>query len=54
MEESSLLVLGLDEEIPLGLHFGMFLPTIAGQGDKEQQAKWLPLAKTFGIIGCCE
>ena len=52
MEESSLLVLGMDEEIPLGLHFGMFIPTLAGQSDREQQQKWLPLAKTFSIIGC--
>ena len=28
-----------------------FVPTIQGQGDPEQQAKWLPLARDYKIIG---
>ena len=29
----------------------VFVPTIQGQGDLEQQEKWLPLAKDYNIIG---
>ncbi len=36
---------------PLGLHFIMFIPTLAGQGTKEQQEKWLPRAFNLDIIG---
>jgi acyl-CoA oxidase len=32
--------------------FGLFLPTIMGQGSAEQVAAWLPRALRFEIIGC--
>ncbi|EGD76132.1 hypothetical protein PTSG_00839 [Salpingoeca rosetta] len=39
------------EQLPVGLHWAMFIPCIKGQGTKEQQAKWLPLAETMQIVG---
>lgn len=42
----------IDEPLPIGLNLGMFIPAIEGQGTEEQAAKWLPLAKSFSIIGC--
>jgi acyl-CoA oxidase len=29
----------------------MFIPTILGQATEEQKRKWLPLAKSYAIIG---
>ncbi|XP_022795234.1 peroxisomal acyl-coenzyme A oxidase 1-like [Stylophora pistillata] len=37
--------------LPYNLHKGMFIPTLKGQGTKEQKAKWLPLAESLQIIG---
>ncbi|CAH0562111.1 unnamed protein product [Brassicogethes aeneus] len=36
---------------PLTLHYVMFIPTITGQGDFEQQAEWMHKAWTCSIIG---
>ncbi|CAG5122878.1 unnamed protein product [Candidula unifasciata] len=44
-------VLFPSEPSPFGLHESMFIPTIDKQGTDEQRAKWLPVAKRFGIIG---
>jgi len=33
-------------------HFGLFLPTIMGQGSLDQIMIWLPKALNFEIIGC--
>lgn len=41
----------IDEDMPIGLHVGMFIPTILGQGTDEQQKKWIPLARQYKIIG---
>lgn len=35
----------------LSVHYGMFVPTITGQGTDEQQAEWLQRAKDLSIIG---
>jgi len=37
--------------LPIDLHFSMFVTTIRGQGDDEQQAYWLPKAINFEIVG---
>jgi len=37
--------------LPIDLHFSMFVTTIRGQGDDEQQAYWLPKAVNFEIVG---
>uniref|UniRef100_A0A914UL59 Acyl-coenzyme A oxidase N-terminal domain-containing protein n=1 Tax=Plectus sambesii TaxID=2011161 RepID=A0A914UL59_9BILA len=36
---------------PFELHYGMFLPTLRGQGTDEQQEKWIPLALIRAIVG---
>ena len=36
---------------PPDLHMGLFAVCIMQQADSEQQAKWLPLAKSFEIFG---
>lgn len=41
----------LDEPCGMDLHVGMFIPTIQGQGDAEQQAAWLPLCYNLSVIG---
>ncbi|KAE9038508.1 hypothetical protein PR003_g5782 [Phytophthora rubi] len=50
-EEQSILLNALGEQVPFDLHREMFIPTIENQGTDEQQAKWLPLATTYRIIG---
>ncbi|KAG7376740.1 hypothetical protein PHYPSEUDO_012798 [Phytophthora pseudosyringae] len=45
------LYVALGERLPLEVHRAMFLPTLENQADNEQQAKWLPLARAFKIIG---
>ena len=42
---------GAHENSPLGLHYGMFLPTIHKQATEEQKKKWLPLAEKLQMIG---
>ncbi|KAJ3172573.1 hypothetical protein HDU88_005902 [Geranomyces variabilis] len=42
----------MDEPGPYFLHYSMFKPTLIGQCDDEQKAKWLPLADNMNIIGC--
>ncbi len=41
----------LEKAGALGLHVGMFLPTIELLGTKEQREEWLPRARTLEIIG---
>lgn len=35
----------------LGVHYGMFLPTIVGQGTQEQKDEWVDRAMNLNIIG---
>ena len=41
----------IDEPGGLDLHLGMFIPTIQGQGTKEQQAYWMPRCLKLKVIG---
>lgn len=41
----------LNQGNPLGVHFGMFFPTILGQGTPEQQAEWAERAWNMNILG---
>eukprot|EP00730_Choanoeca_flexa_P009175 TRINITY_DN12600_c1_g2_i29.p1 TRINITY_DN12600_c1_g2~~TRINITY_DN12600_c1_g2_i29.p1 ORF type:complete len:668 (+),score=194.81 TRINITY_DN12600_c1_g2_i29:1242-3245(+) len=50
-DDAILMRLCIREQLPLGLHWVMFIPAIKGQGTEEQQAKWLPLAETLQIVG---
>ncbi|ETI57005.1 hypothetical protein F441_00607 [Phytophthora nicotianae CJ01A1] len=45
------LYVALGERLPLEVHRAMFIPTLENQADSAQQAKWLPLARSFKIIG---
>ena len=40
-----------NEETPLFLHLGMFLPTLESQCSPEQKTIWVPRARSFEIIG---
>ncbi|KAG0313566.1 hypothetical protein BGZ99_008739 [Dissophora globulifera] len=42
----------IDEPGPFGLHRGMFMPTLASQGNAEQHEKFLKPALRYEIIGC--
>eukprot|EP00002_Diphylleia_rotans_P016704 TRINITY_DN3247_c0_g5_i1.p1 TRINITY_DN3247_c0_g5~~TRINITY_DN3247_c0_g5_i1.p1 ORF type:complete len:669 (+),score=153.34 TRINITY_DN3247_c0_g5_i1:60-2009(+) len=41
----------VDEMFPTSLHYGMFLPTLLGQADEDQQAEWLPKAFNMEMVG---
>ncbi|KAG7397631.1 hypothetical protein PHYBOEH_000390 [Phytophthora boehmeriae] len=45
------LYVALGERLPLEVHRAMFIPTLENQADNAQQAQWLPLARSFRIIG---
>lgn len=40
-----------NEISPIGLHSGMFIPTLESQGTQEQKDKWLPKAYNYEMIG---
>ncbi|KAF9961438.1 acyl-coenzyme A oxidase [Mortierella alpina] len=46
------MVEAVDDNLPLLLHNGAFIPVINAQGTDEQIDKWIPLAEKFQIIGC--
>lgn len=35
-----------------GVHFGLFLGALSGQGSDEQRAEWMPRAMMCQIYGC--
>ncbi|XVF52579.1 hypothetical protein PTKIN_Ptkin05aG0029600 [Pterospermum kingtungense] len=51
-EEAATLRFYVDQPAFTDLHWGMFIPAIAGQGSEEQKQKWLPMAYKMQIIGC--
>lgn len=40
------------DDVPLALHWVMFVPNIVSLCDEEQKAKWLPLCRDWRMIGC--
>ena len=40
------------DDLPVSLHWVMFVPNIKSLCDEEQQAKWLPLVRDWKMIGC--
>eukprot|EP00537_Pseudo-nitzschia_pungens_P008557 CAMPEP_0172370282 /NCGR_PEP_ID=MMETSP1060-20121228/36906_1 /TAXON_ID=37318 /ORGANISM="Pseudo-nitzschia pungens, Strain cf. cingulata" /LENGTH=713 /DNA_ID=CAMNT_0013095487 /DNA_START=472 /DNA_END=2613 /DNA_ORIENTATION=- len=40
------------DDIPLSLHWVMFVPNIVSLCDEEQQSRWLPLCRDWKMIGC--
>ncbi|KAG7384307.1 hypothetical protein PHYBOEH_009571, partial [Phytophthora boehmeriae] len=49
--EQEILYAALGEPLGIDVHNGMFIPTLENQGTDEQRAKWLPLAKSYKILG---
>jgi len=49
--DQQILYSAMGEPTAIEVHRSMFVPTLENQGDDEQRAKWLPLAKTFKILG---
>lgn len=47
-----LLIRALADDLPLALHWIMFVPNIVSLCDDEQQAEWLPLCRDWKMIGC--
>ena len=41
----------IDEVLPTDVHMAMVLPTLEYQTSPEQRARWLPLARSFNILG---
>jgi acyl-CoA oxidase len=41
----------IGEKLPIQVHRSIFIPTLENQGDAEQQARWLPLAESYRILG---
>ncbi|CAI5718888.1 unnamed protein product [Peronospora effusa] len=50
-EDQQILYKALGEHLGFDVHRAMFIPTLENQGDDEQRAKWLPLAKKYKILG---
>ncbi|KAE9027802.1 Peroxisomal acyl-coenzyme A oxidase 1 [Phytophthora rubi] len=49
--EQSVVYAALGEPLCIDVHRSMFVPTLENQGDDAQRAKWLPLAKSYKILG---
>ncbi|GMF12628.1 unnamed protein product [Phytophthora lilii] len=49
--EQGIMYAALGEPLCIDVHNSMFIPTLENQGDDEQRAKWLPLARTYKILG---
>ncbi|RLN37450.1 hypothetical protein BBO99_00007339 [Phytophthora kernoviae] len=50
-DEQDILYAALGEPLCIDVHNSMFIPTLENQGTDEQRAKWLPLAKSYKILG---
>ncbi|KAF4320545.1 hypothetical protein BBO99_00005719 [Phytophthora kernoviae] len=50
-EDQQIMYDAVGEKLPIQVHRSMFIPTIENQADDEQQAQWLPLAKSYQIFG---
>ncbi|KAG6614494.1 acyl-CoA dehydrogenase/oxidase [Phytophthora cinnamomi] len=50
-DEQGVVYGALGEPLCIDVHNSMFVPTLENQGDDEQRAKWLPLAKSYKILG---
>ena len=50
-DEHGICMMAIDEQLPIGLHHAMFIPTLMGQASDEQQSVWLTAARNYEIIG---
>mmetsp|Transcript_5797 Transcript_5797/g.8355 ORF Transcript_5797/g.8355 Transcript_5797/m.8355 type:complete len:752 (+) Transcript_5797:86-2341(+) len=51
-DDFPVLLQALADDLPLALHWVMFVPNIQSLCDEEQQARWLPLCRDLKMIGC--
>ncbi|KAL7687764.1 putative acyl-CoA dehydrogenase/oxidase and middle domain superfamily, acyl-CoA oxidase [Plasmopara halstedii] len=51
LNDQQILYKALGEPLGFDVHRAMFIPTLENQGSDEQRAKYLPLAKSYKIIG---
>lgn len=51
-DDFPLLLDAIADDLPLALHWVMFVPNIRSLCDDQQQAKWLPLCRDWRMIGC--
>ncbi|KAF1332828.1 Acyl-coenzyme a oxidase, partial [Globisporangium splendens] len=49
--DQQFLYVAVGDRLPVDVHRAMFVPTLENQADEEQQAKWLPLARDYKILG---
>ncbi|KAE8983558.1 Peroxisomal acyl-coenzyme A oxidase 1 [Phytophthora rubi] len=49
--DQQILYKAMAEPLGFDVHRAMFVPTLENQGDDAQRAKWLPLAKSYKILG---
>ncbi|KAE9027800.1 Peroxisomal acyl-coenzyme A oxidase 1 [Phytophthora rubi] len=49
--DQQILYSAMGEPTAIEVHRSMFVPTLENQGDDAQRAKWLPLAKSYKILG---
>lgn len=47
-----LFVKAIGDDLPLSLHWVMFVPNIRSLCDEEQQQQWLPQCRDFRMVGC--
>lgn len=51
-EDFPTMLAALGDDLPLSLHWVMFVPNIRSLCDDEQKKEWLPLCKDFRMVGC--
>lgn len=51
-EDFPTLVAAVGDDLPLSLHWVMFVPNIRSLCDEEQQKLWLPMCRDFRMTGC--
>ena len=51
-EEFWIVMNAINDDLPLLIHYFLFIPTILGQSDEEQLKIWAPKANNCEIIGC--
>ena len=47
-----LLRAAVGDDLPLALHYVMFVPNIRSLCDEEQLREWLPQCRDFRMVGC--
>lgn len=51
-EDFPTLLNAVADDLPLALHWVMFVPNVRSLCDEEQRRAWLPLCRDFRVVGC--